>query len=105
MSLLDGSPLAPLSGNARQLIVLVHGYGADGNDLISLGQHWQQALPDAAFVAPHARQPVPGSPGFQWFALSNLQPTEVQEGAEVAAPELEKFIAAELAATGVAPEG
>jgi phospholipase/carboxylesterase len=104
MSLLDGPRLAPLSGTARQLIVLVHGYGADGNDLISLGQHWQQALPDAAFVAPHALQPVPGSPGFQWFALSNLQPTEVQQGAEAAAPELEKFIAAELAATGVAPE-
>jgi phospholipase/carboxylesterase len=105
MSLLDGPRLAPISGTARQLIVLVHGYGADGNDLISLGQVWQQALPDAAFVAPHAPDRIPDGPGgFQWFPLNRVETSETEPGAEAAAPALERFIDAELAATGVAPE-
>ncbi len=41
-------------GGARQLVVFLHGYGADGNDLIELGRVWQQFLPQAAFVSPHA---------------------------------------------------
>ncbi len=105
MSLLDGPRLAPLSGTARQLIVLVHGYGADGNDLISLGQVWQQAVPDAAFAAPHAPQRIAEGPGgFQWFPLRGTEPTETETGAAAATPGLESFIAAELKATGVAPD-
>lgn len=105
MSLLDGPRLAPLSGTARQLIVLVHGYGADGNDLISLGQVWQQAVPDAAFAAPHAPQRIVEGPGgFQWFPLRGAEPTETETGAAAATPGLESFIAAELKATGVAPD-
>jgi phospholipase/carboxylesterase len=101
MSLLDGPRLAPLSGTARQLIVLVHGYGADGNDLISLGQVWQQALPDAAFAAPHAPQRIPDGPGgHQWFALNRMETTETEPGAAAAMPALDAFIDAELAATG-----
>jgi phospholipase/carboxylesterase len=105
MSPLDGPRLVPLSGTARQLIVLTHGYGADGNDLISLGQVWQQALPDAAFVAPHAPQRVPDGPaGFQWFTLNRMETTETEQGAAAALPGLDSFIDAELAATGVAPD-
>jgi phospholipase/carboxylesterase len=104
MSLLDGPRIAPLSGTARQLIVLVHGYGADGNDLIELGRSWQQALPDAAFAAPHAPNPAPGTPGHQWFAIGNLSPQDVEPGAAAAAPALEAFIEAELKATGVTPD-
>lgn len=104
MSLLDGPRLSPLSGTARQLIVLVHGYGADGNDLIELGRQWQTALPDAAFAAPHAPDPAPGTPGHQWFPIGSLSPADVEPGAGLALPGLEAFIEAELAATGVAPE-
>jgi phospholipase/carboxylesterase len=97
--------LAPLSGTARQLIVLVHGYGADGNDLISLGQVWQQAVPDAAFAAPNAPQRVPDTAaGHQWFALDHMGTTETEPGAAAAMPPLESFIEAELAATRVAPD-
>ena len=49
---LDGPRLKPRLGPAKQLVVLLHGYGSDGNDLIALGQQWQRWLPDAAFVAP-----------------------------------------------------
>jgi phospholipase/carboxylesterase len=76
---IDGPRLPPASGNPpRQLVVLVHGYGADGNDLIALGREWQRRLPDAAFVAPHAPEPcAPGGPGFQWFELTLRDPSEI----------------------------
>jgi phospholipase/carboxylesterase len=51
---LDGPRIEPRSGAARQLVVFLHGYGADGNDLIEIGRAWQQWLPQAAFVSPHA---------------------------------------------------
>ena len=51
---LDGPRLAPRSGRAQQLVVFLHGYGADGNDLIEIGRAWQELLPHAAFVSPHA---------------------------------------------------
>ena len=51
---LDGPRLSPRSGTARQLVIFLHGYGADGNDLIEIGRAWQPLLPEAAFVSPHA---------------------------------------------------
>jgi phospholipase/carboxylesterase len=95
---LDGPRLAPASGAApRQLVVLVHGYGADGNDLIGLGREWARVLPDAAFAAPHGPERCPGAPaGRQWFALSRIDPDEVSAGARSAGPVLERFIATEL---------
>ena len=102
---LDGPRLPPLAGSARRLIVLIHGYGADGKDLISLGQQWQVQFPDAAFAAPNAPEAAPGSPtGKQWFPLSRLDPVETQTGVEMAAPGLEAFLDAELAAQKVTPE-
>ena len=100
----DAPRLAPLNGKARQLVVLVHGYGADGADLLSLGQHWQQALPDAAFASPNAPTQVPGAPGYQWFPLRTLDANDVIPGAASAAPGLEAFLEAELKAQNVAPE-
>jgi phospholipase/carboxylesterase len=69
---LDGPRLAPRSGRARRLVVILHGYGADGNDLIEIGKVWQTLLPDAAFVAPHAPEPCEQAPTMrQWFSLSS----------------------------------
>src|SRR6476619_1195968 len=59
---LDGPRLEPRSGPARQLIVFLHGYGADGNDLIDIGRAWQGLLPHAAFVSPHAPEPCGQAP-------------------------------------------
>ena len=53
---LDGPRIEP-RGGAKRLVVFLHGYGADGNDLIELGRAWQQLLPDTAFVSPHAPEP------------------------------------------------
>ena len=59
---LDGPRIEPRSGNAKQLVVFLHGYGADGNDLIEIGRAWQGLLPEAAFVSPHAPRPCGQAP-------------------------------------------
>jgi phospholipase/carboxylesterase len=94
---LDGPRLAPRSGPARQLVVFLHGYGADGNDLIEIGRAWQQFLPQATFVSPHAPEPCGQAPvGRQWFALTFRDENERWIGANKAAPLLQHFLDAEL---------
>ncbi len=97
---LDGPRLAPASGGpAKQLIVFLHGYGADGNDLIGLGSQWQSLLPDAAFVSPNAPEPCAGAPmGRQWFPITFRSQDEFWNGVNDAAPILNAFLDAELAA-------
>jgi phospholipase/carboxylesterase len=101
---LDGPRLAPQSGTARQLVVFVHGYGADGNDLINIGTAWREALPDAAFVSPHAPRPCGQAPtGREWFPLTFRNPDERWNGVNMAAPALDAFLDAELARHGLPP--
>ncbi len=95
---LDGPRIEPRSGNARQLVVFLHGYGANGNDLIALGQEWQPLLPDAAFVSPNAPELCAGAPmGRQWFGLTFRDLGERWRGVNKAAPMLDAFLDAELA--------
>jgi len=101
---LSGPRLAPLQGPASHLVVLVHGYGSDGNDLIGLAPHWQSLLPGAAFAAPNAPDPVAGSSGFQWFPISRIDPQEMLKGVEAAGPALEQFLDEELARLSLPPE-
>jgi phospholipase/carboxylesterase len=102
---LDGPRLEPRSGKARQLVVFLHGFGADGNDLIALGQEWQELLPDAAFVSPHAPEPCAGAPmGRQWFELTFRNPNERWLGVNKAVPTLQSFLDAELARRGLPSE-
>jgi phospholipase/carboxylesterase len=94
---LDGPRLPARSGTARQLVVFLHGYGADGNDLIDIGRAWQQYLPNAAFASPHAPEPCGQAPvGRQWFALTFRDPNERWVGVRKAAPLLQRFLDAEL---------
>jgi phospholipase/carboxylesterase len=94
---LDGPRLAPRSGAARQLVVFLHGYGADGNDLINIGQAWQGLMPQAAFVSPHAPEPCGMGPvGRQWFPLTFRDPNERWVGVNAAAPILNRFLDREL---------
>lgn len=102
---LNGPLLPPRSGRpATQAVILLHGYGADGSDLIGLGQHWGQLLPDAMFIAPNAPEPCAGSPfGFQWFPLNVDRIAGRIEGARNAAPVLKEFLNDLWSQTGIAP--
>ena len=96
---LDGPRLPPAAGgSAQQLVVVLHGYGADGNDLIGLGREWASLLPHATFVSPNAPEPCAMSPmGRQWFDLSMGDMSIIAEGVKSAAPALNAFLDAELA--------
>jgi phospholipase/carboxylesterase len=102
---LDGPRLLPRAGGpARELVVFLHGYGADGNDLIDIGRAWQALLPHAAFVSPHAPQPCGQAPsGRQWFPLTFRDPHERWTGVNAAGPGLERFLDAELARQKLPP--
>ena len=95
--------MAPASGEAaRSLVILLHGYGSNGEDLISLAPYWRDALPATAFVAPNAPEPCPGAPGgSQWWGLTSMDRGARAAGAARAAPVLDGFIDAELARHGL----
>ena len=94
MADLSGPSWGPKSGGAaRQLVVLCHGLGADGFDLIDLAPSWGEALPDAAFVAPHAPFPCDmGSTGRQWFSVADRTPSRMLSGVRGAAEALDQFL-------------
>jgi phospholipase/carboxylesterase len=99
---LDGPRVPARSGQTRSLVVLAHGYGSNGEDLIGLVPHWREALPDTAFVSPNAPYLCPGAPGgFQWWALGG---SDRAAGVKTAAPILSAFIDAELAKLGLADD-
>ncbi|MBM3502520.1 MAG: phospholipase [Alphaproteobacteria bacterium] len=94
--LLDGPRAKPAAGGpVRQLVILLHGYGADGDDLFGLVPELARSLPDAAFASPHAPEPCGAGFGYQWFPITNLMPAAMLAGVQDAAPSLERFIEAE----------
>jgi phospholipase/carboxylesterase len=99
VAILDGPRLPPANGGAAEhLVVFLHGYGADGNDLIDIGRHWGPYLPDTAFVSPNAPEPCAESPaGRQWFPLALGDLDDIWRGVRAAAPVLDAFLDAELA--------
>ena len=103
---LDGPRYGPASGQApKQLVVLLHGLGADGDDLISLAPYLAQVLPEAAFVSPHAPFPCDMAPfGRQWFSLQERTPEIMLGGVRMAAPILDGFLDAELEKAGLTAE-
>jgi phospholipase/carboxylesterase len=101
--MIDGPRLTPASGGPpRSLVVFLHGYGADGNDLIGLGRDWAKSLPSTAFVSPNAPELCPGTPmGRQWFALTMRDQRELVRGVAGARPALDTFLDAELPRHGL----
>ncbi|HEY4115842.1 MAG TPA: dienelactone hydrolase family protein [Rhizomicrobium sp.] len=101
---LTGPRLPPARGAATHLVVLAHGYGADGNDLIGLAPLWQRLMPTVAFASPNAPERCPGGPGYQWFPISRLDPNAMNTGVESAAAVLNAFIATELERLNLPPD-
>ena len=95
-------------GTARQIVVFVHGYGADGADLLGLADPLAPHLPDAAFFAPDAPEPCKGTPfGRQWFPIPWLDGSSEQaarDGLLRAADDLNGFLDDLLLQEGLGPE-
>lgn len=101
---LSGPMVAPKSGAEKpsQLVVLLHGYGSDGQDLISLAPYLQDILPDAMFVAPNAPSACDmNSSGYQWFPLDLDRDISRLEGSANARPVIDGFLKDLWAETGL----
>jgi phospholipase/carboxylesterase len=103
---LHGPSLLPASGKPpRQIIILLHGYGSNGADMMSLAPHWRHAFPDALFLAPNGPERCPGSPGgYQWWALTAFSRPALAAGVKRAAPVLDGFIDQQLAQHGLSED-
>lgn len=99
---------APASGEATSLVIFVHGYGADGADLLGLADPLAPHLPNTVFVSPDAPEPCAGNPfGYQWFPIPWLDGSSEQQAAEGmarAAADLNAFLDARMAEEGLASE-
>lgn len=101
--IVNGASLKPRSGDApKNIVLLLHGFGSSGTDMISLAPAWQDALPDTLFLAPHAPQrcSMMGA-GYQWWGLSGFAPSALAAGAALAAPAIDAFIDRKLAQYGL----
>ena len=86
-----------LSGQTKKIVILSHGYGADCNDLVSIGEYWQRFLPDTAFVAPNAPTVCQiNRSGFEWFDLMQTSIEKINEEFKSALVKLDEFIEAQL---------
>jgi phospholipase/carboxylesterase len=105
MAELDGPRWGPASkGTPKQLVVLCHGVGADGHDLIDLAPSWSHAVPDALFVSVDAPFPHDSGFGRQWWSVADRSPAVMDAGVRRAAGFLDAIIAAELSRLGLSPE-
>jgi phospholipase/carboxylesterase len=101
-SITNGKSLQPLSGGApRKIVLLLHGYGSNGEDLIGLAANWRHLLPDALFLAPDAPQRCGMGFGYQWWSLSSFSPAALAAGAVAAAPAVDAFIDRKLEQYGL----
>lgn len=100
---LSGPSHPPHSGAApKRLVILLHGLGADGNDLLGLAPYWAPLLPDAEFVSPNAPFPCDMAPfGYQWMSVRDSAPEARLAGARAAGAILNDFIDEALEARGL----
>jgi len=97
-----------LSGSVKSVVVFLHGYGANGADLLGLADVLAEHLPDTLFVAPDAPETCPGAPfGFQWFPIPWLDGSseeEAQRGMDAAVDDLNAFLDALMVDEDILPE-
>ncbi|MET4129409.1 alpha/beta fold hydrolase [Roseovarius sp. MBR-6] len=99
---------APLSGETRSAVVFLHGYGANGADLLGLADPLAEHLPDTLFMAPDAPESIPGMPfGLQWFPIPWIDGSseeEAERGLLAAARDLDAFLDALMVDEDLLPE-
>lgn len=102
----------PLSGEMRSAVVFLHGYGADGNDLIGLADPLAEHMPDTMFVSPDAPETIAGMPpglggGRQWFPIPWIDGSSEEAaaaGLRAAAEDLNAFLDALMVDQDLLPE-
>ncbi len=102
----SGPTLSPAAGGKPDsLVVLIHGYGANGDDLLSLGKVWASSLPHTVFVAPHGPFICEGNPsGKQWFGLSDWDPMRILKEIQTITPAFNQYLDGLLKLYDLPPE-
>lgn len=98
----------PVSGEAKSMVLFLHGYGADGADLLGLADPLSPHMPDTVFIAPDAPDPCAGNAmGFQWFPIPWIDGSAEEEasaGALQAVKDVDAFIARMIEQEGIGPD-
>lgn len=90
---LDGPVVNPLSGDTKNVVIFFHGYGANGQDLISLSGAWQNDLPNTKFYSPNAPFKCNfGIESYQWFDLVERNEEELKRGLHAIEPILNEYL-------------
>ena len=100
---LTGPAFGPAGdGPARSLVILLHGVGADGNDLIGLAPHFARVMPNTVFLAPNAPYDCDMAPmGYQWFSIQTQEATVRLEEIRHTAVILDGFIDQQISTHGI----
>jgi phospholipase/carboxylesterase len=105
---LQADRVEPKSGEKRSVVVFLHGYGANGADLLGLAEPLGEHLPDTLFVAPDAPETIPGMPmGYQWFPIPWLDGSSQEaaaRGMAAAVDDLNAFLDTLMVDEDVLPE-
>ncbi len=105
MTTLSGPRADPRSGETKSLVILLHGYGADGNDLFGLAKPLSEYMPDTAFRSPNAPETNSVNPGgYQWFPIPWIDGSsedQMKEGFERSAGILDTYLTEAMAEEGV----
>ena len=105
---LDFKHRAAQSGETKSVVIFLHGYGADGADLLGLADPLGEHMPDTAFYAPDAPEKCLGNPmGYQWFPIPWLDGSSEEDaarGAEMAEADINGFIDMVLEVEGITPD-
>ncbi|MBL8676106.1 MAG: dienelactone hydrolase family protein [Alphaproteobacteria bacterium] len=90
----SGPSFGPASGGKPDsIVVLIHGYGSDGEDLLSLGKSWASLLPNTLFVAPHGPVACEMNPsGNQWFGLKDWEPLRILKEIQALTPAFNRYL-------------
>ncbi|MDZ4322504.1 MAG: prepilin peptidase, partial [Alphaproteobacteria bacterium] len=90
----SGPSFGPASGGKPDsIVVLIHGYGANGDDLLSLGKSWASLLPNTLFVAPHGPVACEMNPsGNQWFGLKDWEPLRILKEIQALTPAFNHYL-------------
>ena len=91
---LESTIIKPEKGkDINNVVILLHGYGGDGNDISMLALNWKRYMPNTIFICPNGHEPCQINPsGYQWFDLTKDDSGYILDQSLIAEKKLNKFL-------------